>query len=512
MRRRLRRALGSPPTPRGHDDSSRIPPPAPAVRPSHRRRARRARERARGPLRGRGRDGPLRVRDAENRFLFVVRKGVGAARARRTDDRALRGGRAVRRAPRRSAAAARASTRWPPRRRCSTASRSRRCVRCSPTERVATFFFESLADRLRVSSARESAALPTDFTAAARTAVHRQPLFVDPETPVAEAARRMSAEHVSSVLVGDHQLGILTDRDLRSRVVARGLDPQTPVRAVMTRPCRTAPASATLFEVLLEMLEHRIHHVPLVDRGEVVGVVTQTDLLRQTTRSPLHLLKSVERHGDTSRLSDFAAEQAAMVERLAAGGLEATRIGRIAASVNDALVAPPAAHGGARARRAALPLRLDGVRLGGPVRADAADRPGQRPRLPRRHARGEGLLRPARRAHGRRAARARLSALPGRLHGDPLVPPAGGLEGEVRGLDRDAGARGAARRRQLLRLPPRPRRAVARAARRDRRGRPRRAALPAPAGPELAPLPAAARLPEPGPRARRAASISRAAG
>ncbi len=110
------------------------------------------------------------------------------------------------------------------------------------------------------------------------------------------------------------------------------------MRAVMSRPCRTAPASATLFEVLLEMLEHRIHHLPLVEGGEVVGVVTQTDLLRQTTRSPLHLLKSVERHGDTSRLADFGAEQAAMVERLAAGGLEATRIGRIAASVNDALV------------------------------------------------------------------------------------------------------------------------------------------------------------------------------
>jgi CBS domain-containing protein len=280
----------------------------------------------------------LSVRDAENRFLHVVRKGVvRLERAGRTIElceagelfgapSALAGG-----SPRFDAVAAEEALiyRFPV-----------EAVRpLLADERVAAFFFESLADRLRVSSARESAALPTDFTAAARSAVHRQPLFVDPETTVAEAARRMSTEHVSSVLVGDHQLGILTDRDLRSRVVARGLDSRTPVRAVMTRPCRTAPAGASLFEVLLEMLEHRIHHLPLVENGEVVGVVTQTDLLRQTTRSPLHLLKSVERHGDTSRLSDFAAEQAAMVERLAAGGLEATRIGRIAASVNDALVA-----------------------------------------------------------------------------------------------------------------------------------------------------------------------------
>lgn len=204
---------------------------------------------------------------------------------------------------------------------------------------VAGFFLASLADRLRRTANSDAAAMPTDFTAPVRTAVHRPAVFVDAEASVAEAARTMTREHVSSVLVSGHQLGILTDRDLRGRVVARGLDPQTPVRVVMTRPCRTASVDASLFEVLLEMLESRIHHLPLVESGEVVGVVTQTDLLQQMSRSPLHLLKSVERHGDTSRLADFATEQAAMVERLAAGGLEASRIGRIAASVNDALAA-----------------------------------------------------------------------------------------------------------------------------------------------------------------------------
>ncbi len=202
---------------------------------------------------------------------------------------------------------------------------------------VASFFLASLAERLRISTSSEGAALPADLTAAARSAVHRQPVFVDAEATVADAARVMSNEHVSSVLIEDHQLGILTDRDLRSRVVARGLDPRTLARTVMTRPCRTAPPDASLFEVLLEMLEHRIHHVPLVENGEVLGVVTQTDLMRQMTRSPLHLLKRVDRHGGTAALADFTGEQIAMVERLAAGGLEAARIGRIVASVYAAL-------------------------------------------------------------------------------------------------------------------------------------------------------------------------------
>ncbi len=280
----------------------------------------------------------LRRSDAENRHLYLVRKGsVRLERDARTIElcevgelvgapSALGGG-----SPRFDAVAAEETLLY------RLPADAVRPLLAEPA--VAAFFLASLAERLRASTGESTAALPADLTAAARTAIQRQPVFVDPEASVAEAARRMTTERISSVLVGDHQLGILTDRDLRSRVVARGLDPGTPVRAVMSRPCRTAPASATLFEVLLEMLEHRIHHLPLVEAGEVIGVVTQTDLLRQTTRSPLYLLKSVERHGDTARLADFAAEQAAMVERLATGGLEATRIGRIAASVNDALVA-----------------------------------------------------------------------------------------------------------------------------------------------------------------------------
>jgi CBS domain-containing protein len=203
---------------------------------------------------------------------------------------------------------------------------------------VARFFLASLAERLRLAADSDAGGMPADLTAPARSAVHRPPVFVDAEATAADAARKMANEHTSSVLVDDHALGILTDRDLRSRLVARGLSPSTPVRSLMTRPCRTASPDDSLFEVLLQMLEYRIHHVPLVERGEVVGVVTQTDLMRQMTRSPLHLLKRVERHGDSAQLADFAAEQTAMVERLAGGGLEASRIGRIVASVNAALV------------------------------------------------------------------------------------------------------------------------------------------------------------------------------
>src|SRR5690606_38458333 len=106
-------------------------------------------------------------------------------------------------------------------------------------------------------------------------------LSVPPSTPVSGAARTMSEHGVSSLLVGeDGRLdGILTDRDLRNRVVARGLDPSTPVSEVMTPSPLTLEADSPVLSGIVAMAARGIHHLPLVHEGGVVGMVTTRDLL-----------------------------------------------------------------------------------------------------------------------------------------------------------------------------------------------------------------------------------------
>ena len=87
---------------------------------------------------------------------------------------------------------------------------------------------------------------------------------------------------MSSLLIpsADGAVGILTDRDLRTRVVAERRSADTPVREVMTPRAETVPADAMVGEVLLRMLEGGFHHFPIADPGgRVVGVVTDTDLM-----------------------------------------------------------------------------------------------------------------------------------------------------------------------------------------------------------------------------------------
>lgn len=107
--------------------------------------------------------------------------------------------------------------------------------------------------------------------------VSRPALVVSPDSTVGEAARAMREAGTGSVLVEAPSPGIVTDRDLRNRVLADERTAETPVRAIMSRPLKTLPADTPLHEVLLLMLDEDVHHVPVTRDGRIVGVVTDKD-------------------------------------------------------------------------------------------------------------------------------------------------------------------------------------------------------------------------------------------
>jgi CBS domain-containing protein len=121
----------------------------------------------------------------------------------------------------------------------------------------------------------------------------RRPVSCSPDTPIAEAAKMMRAAHISSlgVVEGDRLAGIVTTRDLSNRVLAEGRDPSGPVRDIMTAdPLALTPASLGS-DVLHLMLERRIGHLPVVDEGRLVGMITQTDLTRFQAVSSARLIR-----------------------------------------------------------------------------------------------------------------------------------------------------------------------------------------------------------------------------
>ncbi|MCX8069478.1 MAG: CBS domain-containing protein, partial [Thermodesulfovibrionales bacterium] len=101
-------------------------------------------------------------------------------------------------------------------------------------------------------------------------------------TPIKEAARVMASHKVSSVIIVDDNnapTGIVTDRDLREKVVARGRDVNEPINNIKSSPLIQIDASENCFEAILKMIKHNIHHVVVISDGVLRGILTNHDLM-----------------------------------------------------------------------------------------------------------------------------------------------------------------------------------------------------------------------------------------
>lgn len=112
-----------------------------------------------------------------------------------------------------------------------------------------------------------------------REIMSRQLVTVTPDTPLSEA-RHLLAEHRIRrlpVIAGRRLVGIVSDRDVRS---ASASHDRTPVAQIMTRNVVTATSQMRVDEAARIMLDGRFGGLPVVDGGELTGIVTETDLLR----------------------------------------------------------------------------------------------------------------------------------------------------------------------------------------------------------------------------------------
>jgi CBS domain-containing protein len=171
--------------------------------------------------------------------------------------------------------------------------------------------------------------------------VHGDVLLVSPGTSVRDAVVRMTEHHVSYALIRlpDGGLGIFTDRDLRTRVVAAGLAVDVPIDHVMSAPARSVTADLTADTVLMEMLECGLRHMPvLTSRGEVVGVLEDADLLAASARQSFMLRRSIGLAANAAELQKVGQRVTGLAGDLFRNGTKASATSAILSVVIDSLV------------------------------------------------------------------------------------------------------------------------------------------------------------------------------
>ncbi|HRW18733.1 MAG TPA: putative nucleotidyltransferase substrate binding domain-containing protein [Dermatophilaceae bacterium] len=170
--------------------------------------------------------------------------------------------------------------------------------------------------------------------------VGRAPITAPTTASIREAALTMSQGGVSSLLLLDADgglAGIVTDRDLRNRVIAEGRSYEDSVATIMTPDPVTATTECLAFELLMEMTSRNIHHLPVLHHGEPIGIVTTTDLMRLEQSNPVYLVGDITKAPDVATIAQVSSRLAGVVEALVSQDASADDIGRVVTAVGDAV-------------------------------------------------------------------------------------------------------------------------------------------------------------------------------
>lgn len=169
--------------------------------------------------------------------------------------------------------------------------------------------------------------------------VKHPPVTLPPQASVLEVARTMRERGVSSVMLVEqgHLFGVVTDRDLRNRVVAEGLDLSRPAADIATLAPLTLDQRSPAFEALLLMTRHNIHHVPIMDGQRIAGMVTATDLTQQQSTSAVYLAGDIHHQNSLEGLVAISRRVKALQQNLSSAHTSAYNTGHVITTITDAL-------------------------------------------------------------------------------------------------------------------------------------------------------------------------------
>lgn len=199
-------------------------------------------------------------------------------------------------------------------------------------------FFSSQRSR-RVRRAARHEPSPNDMMRSVSDLMSKTLLTVAPQDSIQSTAQTMTAGRVSSVMVmnGEQLLGIVTDRDIRSRAVAEGLDLQLPIERVMTKEPEVIAADATLFDVTLLMTQKGYHHIPVLEQGAVRGIITASDLMLARQDDPVYLVQHIGRQNSVAELKEVVSQLPNLLVQWVKSGIKSSQVGHVLTAISDAV-------------------------------------------------------------------------------------------------------------------------------------------------------------------------------
>jgi CBS domain-containing protein len=167
-------------------------------------------------------------------------------------------------------------------------------------------------------------------------------VYCDQDLPIRAAAAVMSEHNSSSIFIrepGADFVGVVTDNDLRKKVTATGFDILKPVSEIMSSPLCTISSNSLIFEALMEMMKKNIKHLAVRDTSDnVVGVITNRDMLKAQGQSPFFIVREIARAQFINQIVQIRQQIPRLIQTLINTGAKAKNITRFLTTVSDAIL------------------------------------------------------------------------------------------------------------------------------------------------------------------------------
>lgn len=172
-----------------------------------------------------------------------------------------------------------------------------------------------------------------------REIAYQKPLFVEENNTIFETVSKMTDSNSTFALIQftDGKTGIITDSDLRKRVILRRLNYDTQIGEIATKGVYQISADSFIFNAMLEMTKHNVKRLLVLDGTEISGVVQDVDILSSFASQTQFIARKIEKAKTNAELKEVMQSLSQMVEQLLKEGVKARQICKIVSELNTQL-------------------------------------------------------------------------------------------------------------------------------------------------------------------------------
>jgi CBS domain-containing protein len=171
--------------------------------------------------------------------------------------------------------------------------------------------------------------------------IKRKPVSIGIGATVREAAEIMEEHGTGSILVSGPSgevVGIITDKDLRSKVVAGGIPYDQPVNQVMSSPVKSVPQDTLCFDAILKMISFQMDHLAVCKDLSTIGVLTSQDIMVNQGTWPIYLFREISAQRTVGGLCSLGNRLPKAVRALVEEGARSDNISRVVTLINDSIL------------------------------------------------------------------------------------------------------------------------------------------------------------------------------